>query len=98
MKTVEEIRTILRAHKPELNKRYHVEEIALFGSYARGDQTDASDLDILVTLSAPLGYEFVDLCDFLAELLETKVDVCTKRAIESKPLLRKYIEKDLILV
>ena len=98
MKTVEEIRTILRAHQPELEKRYHVEEIALFGSYARGEQTASSDLDILVTLNAPLGWEFVDLCDYLAELLETKVDVCTRRAIESKPLLRNYIEKDLILV
>ncbi len=98
MKTVEEIRTILRAHQPELEKRYHVEEIALFGSYARGEQTASSDLDILVTLNAPLGWEFVDLCDYLAELLETKVDVCTRRAIESKPLLRNNIEKDLILV
>lgn len=98
MKSVEEIRTILRAHQSELKNRYHVEEIALFGSYARGEQTASSDLDILVTLNAPLGWEFVDLCDYLAELLETKVDVCTRRAIESKPLLRKYVEKDLILV
>lgn len=98
MKSVEEIRTILRAHQSELKNRYHVEEIALFGSYARGEQTASSDLDILVTLKAPLGWEFVDLCDYLAELLETKVDVCTRRAIESKPLLRKYVEKDLILV
>ena len=98
MKSIEEIRRILRAHQPELKNRYHVEEIALFGSYARGEQTPSSDLDILVTLNAPLGWEFVDLCDYLAELLETKVDVCTRRAIESKPLLRKYVERDLILV
>ena len=84
MKTVEEIRTILRAHQPELKKSYNVEEIALFGSYARGDQTDGSDLDILVTLNAPLGWEFVDLCDHLAELLETKVDVLTKGAVDQE--------------
>ena len=75
MKGVEEIRTILRAHQSEPKNRYHVEEIALFGSYARGEQTPSSDLDILVTLNAPLGWEFVDLCDHLAELLGTKVDV-----------------------
>ncbi len=98
MKTVEEIRTILRAHQPELKKSYNVEEIALFGSYARGDQTDDSDLDILVTLNAPLGWEFVDLCDYLAELLETKVDVLTKGAVDQKPLLRQLIEKDLVRV
>lgn len=98
MKSVEEIRTILRSHQPELQKQYHVEEIALFGSYARGDQTDDSDLDILVTLSAPLGWKFVDLHDYLAELLETKVDLLTRGAVDRKPLLRHYIEKDLIHV
>ena len=98
MKSIEEIRGILRSHQSELKKRYHVEEIALFGSYARGEQTETSDLDILVTLSAPLGWEFVDLCDHLAELLETKVDVLTHGAVDRKPLLRQFIEKDLIRV
>ncbi len=98
MKSLEEIRSILRAHQPDLKKRYHVEEIALFGSYARGEQSETSDLDILVTLSAPLGWEFVDLHDYLAELLETKVDLLTRGAVDRKPLLRHYIEKDLIHV
>lgn len=98
MKSVDEICIILRAHRPELKERFHVEEIALFGSYARGDQTDASDLDILVKLNAPLGWEFVDLCEHLAELLETNVDVVTRGAIDRKPLLRHLIEKDLIRV
>ena len=98
MKSVEEICGILRAHQSELKKQYHVEEIALFGSYARGEQTDDSDLDILVTLSAPLGWEFVDLHDYLAELLETKVDLLTRGAVDRKPLLRQFIEKDLIRV
>ncbi len=53
MKSLEDIRRILRAHQPGLKKRYHVEEIALFGSYARGEQTDASDLDILVKYPLP---------------------------------------------
>ncbi|MCY3901664.1 MAG: nucleotidyltransferase family protein [Caldilineaceae bacterium] len=98
MKDLEEIRSILRSHRRELKERYHVEDIALFGSYARGEQTDASDLDILVTLSAPLGWEFVDLHDYLEELLETEVDVVTRGAVDRKPLLRQFIEKDLIRV
>ncbi|MYH61528.1 MAG: nucleotidyltransferase family protein [Caldilineaceae bacterium SB0675_bin_29] len=98
MKSVDEIRRILRANHTELKERFHVEEIALFGSYARGDQTDASDLEILVTLNAPLGWEFVDLCDHLADLLGTKVDVLTKGAADEKPLLRQYVEKDLVRV
>lgn len=98
MKSVDEIRRILRANHTELKERFHVEEIALFGSYSRGDQTDASDLDILVTLNAPLGREFVDLCDHLAELLETNVDVLTNGAVDKRPLLRQYVEKDLVPV
>lgn len=98
MKSVDEICSILRAHQPELEVRFNVEEIALFGSYARVDQTDASDLDILVKLNAPLGWEFVDLCDHLAELLETNVDVLTKGAVDKRPLLRQYVEKDLVPV
>jgi predicted nucleotidyltransferase len=98
MKSIEEIRTILRSHRRELKERYHVEEIALFGSYARGEQTDESDLDILVTLSAPLGWEFVDLHEYLTELLETKIELLTRGAVDRKPLLRHFIEKDLIRV
>ena len=98
MKSVDEICSILRAHQPELEVRFNVEEIALFGSYARGDQTDASDLDILVTLNAPLRWEFVDLCDYPAELLDAKVDVLTRGAVDKKPLLRQYAGKDLIRV
>ncbi|MCY3992314.1 MAG: nucleotidyltransferase domain-containing protein [Caldilineaceae bacterium] len=81
-----------------MKERFHVEEIALFGFYARGDQTEASDLDILVELNAPLGWEFFDLCDHLAELLETNVDVLTSGAIVRKPLLRQFVEKNLIRV
>ena len=98
MKDLEEISNILRSHRSELQNRFHVEEIALFGSYARGEQTEASDLDILVTLSAPLGWEFVDLHDYLTELLETNVELLTRGAIDRKPLLRHFIENDLIRV
>lgn len=45
MKSIEEIRSILRSHRRELKERYHVEKIALFGSYARGEQTDDRDLE-----------------------------------------------------
>ena len=94
MKSVEEICGILRAHQSELKKQYHVEEIALFGSYARGDQTDDSDLDILVTLSAPLGWEFVDLHDYLAELLETKV-ICLRAALSTESLCSANLSKKI---
>ena len=71
-----------------------MEEIALFGSYARGEQSDAATWHS--GHSAPLGWEFVDLHDY-PELLDTKVELLTRGAVDRKPLLRQFIEKDLIL-
>jgi len=48
MKTLEEIKKILRQHKTELKEKYGVKEIGIFGSYVRGEQKKKSDIDILV--------------------------------------------------
>ena len=69
MKSLEAIKKILANHKDELGSRFYVKNLALFGSYARGDQTSGSDLDILVELSEPMGWEIVDLHAFLESIL-----------------------------
>ena len=74
MKSLEEILRILREHKEDLAQRYGVQEIAVFGSYARGEQTPLSDVDILVTLRKPLGLRFFELWDYLENLLGLHVD------------------------
>jgi predicted nucleotidyltransferase len=48
MKTLEEIKKILKQHKRELKEKYGVKEIGIFGSYVRGEQKKKSDIDILV--------------------------------------------------
>ncbi len=98
MQTVEEIRKLLSEHKRELHERFHVCGIALFGSYARHEQSPASDVDILVEFDQPVGWEVVDLREFLEELLGMKVDLVTKGAVERKPLLWRFIQQDLIYV
>jgi hypothetical protein len=98
MKKLEEIKRILAEHKHELHEKYHVQSIGLFGSYVRGDQTSKSDVDILVEFDAPIGWEIVDLRDYLEEILGMKVDLVTKGAVLRKPLLWESIQEDLVNV
>lgn len=88
---------ILRAHKAEIQKKYPVASLALFGSFARGEQKPESDVDLLVEFNGPIGLEVVDLVEYLETLLNVKrVDLVSKKYV--KPHYRSYIERDLIHV
>jgi predicted nucleotidyltransferase len=93
MKTKEEIKQILSSHKDEIKRKYPIKELALFGSYSRGEQSPASDIDILVEFEKPIGLDYVSLADYLEELLEQKVDLVSKPSI--KPNLLKYRERTI---
>ena len=97
MKTLSEIKEILRKHKKELKERYKVKSIAIFGSYARGKQTEKSDIDIMIEFYEPIGLKIVDLKDYLESILNVKVDLITKNSIQN-PYIKKSIEEDLIYV
>ncbi|MBX2897776.1 MAG: nucleotidyltransferase family protein [Cyclobacteriaceae bacterium] len=93
--TREDILTILRAHKAEIQKKYPVASLALFGSFARGEQTAKSDIDLLVEFNGPIGLEVVDLVEDLEKLLGVKkVDLISRKYL--KPHYRPYIEADAI--
>jgi predicted nucleotidyltransferase len=96
MKTREEILTSLGAAKAELQKRFRVRTLALFGSYARNQQTEKSDVDILVEVDPSIGLGFVSLADELERRLQQKVDLVSSRAV--KPSRWRLIEPDLIYV
>ena len=68
--------------------------MSLYGSVARGDAGEQSDIDIVVEVEPSIGLGFVTLADRIETLLGHSVDVVSRRAI--KPLLWKYIEPDLI--
>jgi len=77
--------------KPTLKKRFKVETIDIFGSYARGEQSEKSDLDVLVTYSEAVSlFTVIDLKKYLRRKLRLKVDVI------SKDYLNKHI-KDQVL-
>jgi hypothetical protein len=97
MMTREEVLATLRKHLPELQKKYPIASLELFGSYARNEQTPESDVDILVEFNEPIGWEIVDIVEYLEKLLDVKkVDLVSKKFI--KPHYRPYIEEDIIHV
>ncbi len=89
MKTASAIESKLKELKPVLNRKYYVEKIGYFGSYARNEQHKDSDIDILVSLKKPLGWEFFDLQEFLENELKLKVDLVTEKALKEQ--LRQII-------
>lgn len=96
MKTATEIIGILRDAKPELERKYRVRQLALFGSYARGDQREESDVDILVEVDPSIGLDFVTLAEELETALDARVDLVSTRAL--KPRIRTFIQPQLIYV
>ena len=96
MTTKEEILKTLSKDKPELQRRFKVSKMALFGSYARGDQQPDSDVDILVEVDPSIGLDFVTLAERIEQMLGIHVDLVSSRAVSSKAM--KYIEPELIYV
>jgi predicted nucleotidyltransferase len=94
MKTKKEIEDILKKNKPILREKFKVKEIGIFGSYVRGEESKHSDIDILVKFSSPIGWEFIDLKEFLEEILERNVDLVTVQAL--KPQLKDIILKEVV--
>jgi uncharacterized protein len=93
MRSVEDIRRTLAARKEELAERFHVKNLAIFGSYSRNEQKLGSDLDLLVEFDSPVGIEFIDLGNHLESLLQLRVDLVSKNGI--KPKYFREIQDDL---
>jgi hypothetical protein len=96
MKKLEDLIQILQQNKIDLEKKFKVKNIAIFGSYARGEQSENSDIDILVEFKESVGFLFIHLADYLEKLLDCKIDLLTPDAI--KPNRKKYITEDLVYV
>jgi predicted nucleotidyltransferase len=94
---LERIISILKEHKAELKEKYGVKEIGIFGSYVRGEYKEKSDLDILVEFEedAKIGLlKFVNLENYLSDLIGFKVDLVEKSALKTrigKNILREVI-------
>ncbi len=97
MKNLEEITRILQAHKAELAERYGVKEIGVFGSWVRGEARRRSDVDILVEFDVVPGLlKFIELEDYLSQVLGMKVDLVRKKAIREE--LRERILQEVVML
>jgi uncharacterized protein len=97
MENIEVIKAKLLNQKPFLSEKFKVKEVGIFGSFARGEQAEASDIDILVEFSEPISFfTFIDLEDHLSEILGVRVDLVSKKAL--KPHIGKNILEELVEV
>ncbi len=88
----------LLAHsKPELQSRFGVTQLALFGSTARDAATNSSDIDVLVAFDGPAtSRRYFGVQFYLEDLLGCPVDLVTEKAL--RPELRPYIEQERVNV
>ncbi len=88
---------LLREHKPVLQERFKVTDLALFGSTVRNLATDDSDVDVLVWFDGPANWRrYFGVQFYLEDLLGRPVDLVTNKALRRE--LRPYIEAEAIRV
>lgn len=89
--------TRLKDSAEEIRQHFSVKSLSVFGSIARDETTDNSDVDVLVVFDQKASFDvFMDLKFYLEELLGTGVDLVTDKAL--RPQVRKAIEQELINV
>jgi predicted nucleotidyltransferase len=93
MSSLDNIKDTLRQNLTDLRRRYPIASLAIFGSYARGDETPESDVDILVEFNGDIAWEFFDLEDELKNILQKKVDLVSKGGL--KPRHWDYLKSRL---
>lgn len=96
MRDLTSIKNRLKQLKPELQRKYHVNSIGIFGSAVRNDFTPESDIDIIVDFNQPIGISFIDLADFLEKEVQSKIDLISKNGI--KPQYFSAIENEIVYV
>lgn len=92
-----DILNYIAAHKIEFEKKFGVQKIGLFGSYARGEVYERSDIDIVVELERPDLFCLIGIKQAVEEALGSKVDVVRLRD-KMNEALRRRIERDAIYV
>ena len=98
MRTFEEIKRAIEIHREELISKFKVKEIGIFGSYARGEQDETSDIDILVDYSDEYIslFDVLDLKYYFEGLLGLNVDIVIREAL--KPVIGKRIMDEVVFV
>lgn len=92
-----EVIETLRAHRDTLAERFGVTGLALFGSFARDQATETSDIDILVRFDGPAtSKSYFGVQFYLEDVLGRRVDLVTTKAL--RPQFRPYVEREAVHV
>lgn len=100
-KELEIIKQKISSNKDYLRENYGVEEIGVFGSYARGEDSLLSDIDLLYSINEKRNekisiFDLVDMKAYLENILEKTVDIVEKKGI--KPLLKNQILSEVVMI
>ena len=93
----EELLFILQAYKRDFSKKYGILEIGVFGSFARNQAGDDSDVDICIKIKNPDPFSLVHIKDDIEHRVKKHVDIIRMRE-KMNPYLRERIEKDAVYV
>ena len=96
MNSLETIKAQIAKLKPTLQNDYHITELGIFGSYVRGEQTEDSDIDILVEFDPSFQFGLFTYCrieNYISDALGKKVDLVMKKAL--KPYIGKRILQEV---
>ena len=96
MKSLTEIKATLAERRALLFDKYPIQSLAIFGSFARNEQNDDSDLDLVVEFNGKIGSDFILLADELESYLGFKVDLVSRKGIKDRYF--QSIKSDLIYV
>ncbi len=85
---------ILRRRDREIKELFQVKRIGLFGSFARGEENESSDVDIMVEFEQPTFDNFMKLAFFLEDLLGRRVELVTPDSLS--PYIAPYVKDEVV--
>ena len=96
MKSLNDVKDVLTKLKVNLLTKYPIKTLAIFGSFARNEQSEHSNLDICVEFNGVIGSRFIDLADELEDSIGLKVDLVSRNGIKQRYFAE--IKDDMIYV
>ena len=96
MRTLADIKKSLSERKELLFEKYPIKSMAIFGSYSKNEQSEESDLDLIVEFNEKIGIRFIDLADEIEGYIGFKVDLVSRKGIKDRYF--QSIKSDLIYV
>lgn len=96
-KSIEQILSILKDSLPYIQNSYNIESLEVFGSYVRAEDTDDSDIDILISFkNTPSLIKFLELENYLTDKLGIKTDLVMKDSLKRN--IKQNILREAITV